>query len=129
MDAIEILNQHINMLKTAVGGYASGAGYLRGLIDARLSTGRTAMVEGELSTFHPATLAGYRAAAERIFAPIGPATDYLDALIEAHGEDASFEHDELHVAYTLGCIASGLSAPELVVTPLDAALQLPGASA
>lgn len=128
MDAIEVLNQHINMLKTAVGGYASGVGYLQGLIDARLSMGRTAMVEGELSTFHPATLAGYRAAAERIFAPIGPATNYLDTLIESHGADAAFAHDELHVAYALGCIASSLSAPELTISSLDETLQLPEAS-
>lgn len=128
MDAIEVLNQHIDMLKTAVGGYASGAGYLRGLIDARLSMDRTAMVDGELSTFHPATLAGYRAAAERIFAPIGPATDYLDTLIETHGADASFAHDELYVAYALGCIASGLPAPELGIASLEAAPQLSEAS-
>ena len=119
MDAIEILNQHIGMLKTAVGGYASGAGYLRGLIDARLSMGRSEMVEGELSTFHPATLAGYRAAAERIFASIGPAIDYLDGLIAIHGADAAFAHDELYVAYALGCIASGVPAPELTIASLD----------
>ena len=119
MDTIEVLNQHINMLKTAVGGYASGVGYLRGLIDARLSTGRTEMVEGELSTFHPATLGGYRAAVERIFASIGPAIDYLDALIETHGADATFEHDELYVAYALGCIASGLPSPELTILPSE----------
>ena len=123
-----MLNQHIDMLKTAVGGYASGAGYLRGLIDARLSMDRTAMVEGELSTFHPATLAGYRAAAARIFAPIGPATNYLDTLIEVHGADAAFAHDELYVAYALGCIASGIPAPELTVASPNAALQLPEAS-
>lgn len=109
MNAIDILNEHLRLLMSLYGTDAHGAGYLRGLIDARIAAGTLDVAEGATSTMQPCTLAGYRYAAVRVFGEASAAVSHLDDLIAVHGENFVVTLPELSVAYRLGQHVAGHS--------------------
>ena len=106
MNAIEILQEHLRLLLTVYGPLASGAGYLQGLIDARVSTNNIELTDGVTSMLQPKTIAGYKYSASRIFGDDSPAVAHLVELEAEHGPDFQIVMDELLVAYRLGLLVA-----------------------
>ena len=118
MNAIDILSEHLRLLLSLYGTEAHGAGYLRGLIDARTASGTLSVSEGFASTMQPLTLDGYRYSAVRVFGEASAAVVYLDSLIAQYGGSAAVTQPELTVAYRLGQhVAGHTDIPSILENP------------
>lgn len=115
MNAIDILREHLRLLLSLYGPDAHGAGYLQGLIDAREATGNTAIEPGFMSTMQPATVAGYKYSAEKIFGAESLAVQHLQTLETVYGPEYQITLPEPTVAYRLGLMVTGQQGVEPIV--------------